>query len=284
MVDLIRSAIVPGSRVLEIGAGDSAILVHLAGTNPSSEFTGLDYAALGCELLQRRAASAAVRVTVCNQDLSRPPLTWMEASTSSIVSAWWSTSRTWQLCFARWAAAVTGWHDGDNHPEYGGGARPADPTLEPASVRPARPTRPTLVPERARRGGTCRPSGGLPPVEQLWSAVVVLPLAGRHRMDLVPLAEPPYHADLETQERNRRVAPHSRVFTLPVRCESPGGMKLLLFIHSLGAGGAERVLVTMANHWSEEGREVVLVTLAPRTDDRYATAPSVRRIELGTGQ
>lgn len=57
-------------------------------------------------------------------------------------------------------------------------------------------------------------------------------------------------------------------------------MKLLLFIHSLGAGGAERVMVTMANHWSARGWEVVLVTLAPRGADRYDAAPAVRRIAL----
>ncbi|HEX5818287.1 MAG TPA: glycosyltransferase family 4 protein [Gemmatimonadales bacterium] len=58
-------------------------------------------------------------------------------------------------------------------------------------------------------------------------------------------------------------------------------MKLLLFIHSLGGGGAERVMAALANQWAVEGRAVVLVTLASRSGDRYALDPAIRRLELG---
>lgn len=37
--------------------------------------------------------------------------------------------------------------------------------------------------------------------------------------------------------------------------------RIALVIHAISAGGAERVMVTMANHWAREGREVILLTL-----------------------
>lgn len=57
-------------------------------------------------------------------------------------------------------------------------------------------------------------------------------------------------------------------------------MKVLLFIHSLGGGGAERVMATLANHWRGQGREIVLVTLARQDGDRYPLDSSIRRVGL----
>ncbi len=37
--------------------------------------------------------------------------------------------------------------------------------------------------------------------------------------------------------------------------------RVVLAIHSIAAGGAERVMATMANYWAGEGREVILLTL-----------------------
>ena len=72
VVELIASAGLAGRRVLEVGAGDSAVLVHLAGRQRDASFTGLDYAAKGCELLARRAALEGVPVEVLHQDLFQP--------------------------------------------------------------------------------------------------------------------------------------------------------------------------------------------------------------------
>lgn len=72
VVDLIVSAGLSGRRVLEVGAGDSAVLVHLAGRLPDASFTGLDYAETGCELLTRRAAIEGVVVEVLHRDLFAP--------------------------------------------------------------------------------------------------------------------------------------------------------------------------------------------------------------------
>lgn len=57
-------------------------------------------------------------------------------------------------------------------------------------------------------------------------------------------------------------------------------MHILLFIHSLGAGGAERVTANLANHWCVQQRKVTLVTLAGSEGDVYALDPRVRRIAL----
>ena len=58
-------------------------------------------------------------------------------------------------------------------------------------------------------------------------------------------------------------------------------MKLLIFIHSLSSGGAERVTVNLANHWAGKGWDIAVVTLAPQSDDFYELHPAVKRITLG---
>lgn len=58
-------------------------------------------------------------------------------------------------------------------------------------------------------------------------------------------------------------------------------MKLLIFIHSLSSGGAERVTVNLANHWAGKGWEIVVVTMAPHSLDFYELHPAVKRIALG---
>jgi len=57
-------------------------------------------------------------------------------------------------------------------------------------------------------------------------------------------------------------------------------MHLLLVLYSLGAGGAERVTSTLANHWASQGHEITLVTLSASTVDFYALNPAIRRISL----
>lgn len=57
-------------------------------------------------------------------------------------------------------------------------------------------------------------------------------------------------------------------------------MKLLIFIHSLSSGGAERVTTNLANHWAAKGWEITLVTLASKSLDFYQLDPQVRRIAL----
>ncbi len=58
-------------------------------------------------------------------------------------------------------------------------------------------------------------------------------------------------------------------------------MKVLFFIHSLGLGGAERVTVTLANHWARRGWQVGILTLAGVEQDQYSLDPAVTRIALG---
>lgn len=57
-------------------------------------------------------------------------------------------------------------------------------------------------------------------------------------------------------------------------------MNLLIFIHSLASGGAERVTVNLANYWAEKGWRVTVVTLAAKSLDFYPIHPMVQRIAL----
>lgn len=57
-------------------------------------------------------------------------------------------------------------------------------------------------------------------------------------------------------------------------------MKLLILIHSLGSGGAERVTANLASHFAESGWEITVVTMAPESQDFYTLHPAARRIAL----
>lgn len=57
-------------------------------------------------------------------------------------------------------------------------------------------------------------------------------------------------------------------------------MKILMVIYSLGSGGAERVLSTLANQWSEENNEVVIATFLNR-EPYYSLDSKIRHLPLG---
>ena len=57
-------------------------------------------------------------------------------------------------------------------------------------------------------------------------------------------------------------------------------MKLLIFIHSMHSGGAERVTATLANHWAAKGWRVTVATLASTAQDFYDLHPAVQRVAL----
>jgi glycosyltransferase involved in cell wall biosynthesis len=57
-------------------------------------------------------------------------------------------------------------------------------------------------------------------------------------------------------------------------------LKLLFFIHSVSAGGAERVTVTLANHWASRAAGVTLVTVAGGGNDAYSIDSSVTRVSM----
>jgi glycosyltransferase involved in cell wall biosynthesis len=61
-------------------------------------------------------------------------------------------------------------------------------------------------------------------------------------------------------------------------------MHLLLFINSLGNGGAERVMAKLANHWAASGHQVTLATLTAVATDQYAVTPDVHRVSLEAGK
>lgn len=57
--------------------------------------------------------------------------------------------------------------------------------------------------------------------------------------------------------------------------------RLVIFIHSMGGGGAERVTANLANHWAGRGRKITVVTLEQCSADVYELHPAVERISLG---
>jgi glycosyltransferase involved in cell wall biosynthesis len=58
--------------------------------------------------------------------------------------------------------------------------------------------------------------------------------------------------------------------------------RITFVIPTLTSGGAERVLTTMANHWSAQNLAVTVLTLAAQGDPPfYPLAPSVQRVGLG---
>lgn len=61
---------------------------------------------------------------------------------------------------------------------------------------------------------------------------------------------------------------------------SQAAPRILIFIHSLHGGGAERVAVDLAGHWVAAGHEVMIVTQA--AGEAYAVPPGVQRRVLGT--
>lgn len=59
------------------------------------------------------------------------------------------------------------------------------------------------------------------------------------------------------------------------------GMRILFYIHSLSAGGAERVTTTLANHWARQGWSVTVVTVTGQVHDFYVLDERIKRIALG---
>ncbi|WP_447921799.1 glycosyltransferase family 4 protein [Achromobacter aegrifaciens] len=68
---------------------------------------------------------------------------------------------------------------------------------------------------------------------------------------------------------------------MPVTDTGPAP-RVLLFIHSLHGGGAERVAADLSAHWAGMGREVMVVTQAGTEGDAYTLHPKVRREVLHT--
>jgi glycosyltransferase involved in cell wall biosynthesis len=58
--------------------------------------------------------------------------------------------------------------------------------------------------------------------------------------------------------------------------------RVLIFIHSLHGGGAERVAADLSAHWAQSGWPVMVVTQADDRDDAYTLHPDVQRRILNT--
>jgi len=74
VIEAIEGIGLRGKRVLELGAGDSNVLLTLSRRWPSvATFVGLDYSTAGCGSLARRAQAVGVDVSVVNADMFQPP-------------------------------------------------------------------------------------------------------------------------------------------------------------------------------------------------------------------
>lgn len=73
VAEAVGELAVGARQVLEVGAGNSAILCHLARQgSPGATFSGLDYSESGCRLLRARAELEGAQVDVLHQDLFKP--------------------------------------------------------------------------------------------------------------------------------------------------------------------------------------------------------------------
>lgn len=57
-------------------------------------------------------------------------------------------------------------------------------------------------------------------------------------------------------------------------------MKIVILIHSMSSGGAERVLANLANEWAKRNWEVTVITITPQLLDFYKFNPAILRIAL----
>ncbi len=60
--------------------------------------------------------------------------------------------------------------------------------------------------------------------------------------------------------------------------------KVLFYLRNLAAGGAERVMVILANNFARIGAEVVMVIMSPPDTLAKELEPNIRLINLGTGR
>lgn len=56
--------------------------------------------------------------------------------------------------------------------------------------------------------------------------------------------------------------------------------KIIIYIHSLSNGGAERVTANLSQYWVNQGHDVIVVTNTDIKDDFYRLDPKVKRIAL----
>lgn len=71
VVETIESVGLRG-RILELGAGNSAVLCYLARVHPLAQFHGMDYAPGGCRMLRARAVRERVKIEVHQADIFNP--------------------------------------------------------------------------------------------------------------------------------------------------------------------------------------------------------------------
>ena len=57
-------------------------------------------------------------------------------------------------------------------------------------------------------------------------------------------------------------------------------MNVLVFIHSMSSGGAERVTANLANRWADSGHKVTVVTQSASSADFYQLHASVERVAM----
>lgn len=70
---------------------------------------------------------------------------------------------------------------------------------------------------------------------------------------------------------------------MQMKQDSLGKRRLLMFIYSMGSGGAERVTANLGNYWAGKGWDITIVTQTPQSLDFYELHPAVKRVVLNLG-
>jgi glycosyltransferase involved in cell wall biosynthesis len=57
-------------------------------------------------------------------------------------------------------------------------------------------------------------------------------------------------------------------------------MRLVIFIYSMGDGGAERVTANLANYWAKKNWDITIISIAPISLDLFKLHPAIKRLSL----
>ncbi len=73
IINTIEKLRIEKSSICEVGGGDAELLCYLASRYHNSEFSIIDFSAVGCDLAKKRAEKENVKLSVFQEDIFYPP-------------------------------------------------------------------------------------------------------------------------------------------------------------------------------------------------------------------